>query len=218
MGEEFNQRRRGKIAQCPRHIREQICRLLDDGKSGREVIDWVNAQAEVQALLAEKFAGEPISDNNLSQWFKGGFQDWREAQAKVEETTAKMELSLKLAQAAGGSMSEGALAVAAGRIMTELEGAEGKQLIALARGAAALRGQELDKEKVEIARERTVQRGEIIKLDREKFERLVVGKFIDWAANEEARAIATGSDRKEVKMDKLITLMFGPRPEPAPTP
>ncbi len=191
--------------------------MLDEGKQGPEILAWANAQPAVQALLMEKFEGEPLSDNNLSQWFKGGFQDWRKGQATVEETQAKMELSLKLAQAAGGSMAEGALAVAAGRIMSELESAEGKQLIALARGAATLRGKELDKDKVDIARDRTKQRQEIIALDREKFERLAVGKFIDWAENDKAREIATSAEPREVKMDQLITLMFGQRPESAPT-
>lgn len=209
----INPRRRGKIALLPRHVREELCRRLDDGKQGEEILTWLNAQPETVALVAEKFEGEAVSHNNLSQWFKGGFQDWKLGQAKVEKTQALMEISLKVAEAAGGSMSEGAQAIAAGKIMTALEAAEGKELIALTRAVATLRGKEIDKERTQIARDRTQQRAEVIDLDRQKFQRLAVGKFIDWALDEKAREIATSDAPREVKMDQLIDLMFGKRPE-----
>ena len=213
MSDEISTRRRGKIAQCPRHIRERIYAMLDDGKQGREVLAWANAQPEVVALVKEKFEGEPISDNNLSQWFKGGFLDWRAEQEEVEKTQKFAEFSLRLAGAAGGSVSEGAAAIAAGRIMTALESAEGETLINLVSSIGTLRGKEIDKAKLGLVEHRNRQRDEQLDLERQRFQRLAVGKFIDWVANEEARAIASGSASKEVKMDQLIELMFGKRPE-----
>lgn len=212
MSDEISTRRRGKIAQCPRAVREELNRRLDDGQQGPQILPWINSLPEVQKLLAEKFHGEPISDNNLSQWFKGGFLEWRRQQEGVEKTAALAELSVRIAKAAGGSIAEGALAVAGGKVLAELETAEGEGLLNLVSGVSVLRARELEAEKVQIARHRTRQRDEAIALEREKFQRLAVKKFIDWAADQEAITKATGSDPEEVKMDWLLERMFGPRP------
>lgn len=212
----INPRRRGKIALCPRHIREEICRMLDDGRQGPEILAWANAQPEVQALLMEKFEGEAISDNNLSQWFKGGFQDWREAQSQIDHTRGLAELSMDLAKSAGGNMSEGVLAIAAGRIMSVLETADPDKLTGLVLGATAIRSTEQTQQKIALAKHRNDQRDRQLELETQKFHRLAVGKFIDWAENEKAREIATSDAPREVKMDQLITLMFGQRPVTPP--
>lgn len=208
----LNTRRRGKIAQLPRHVREELNRRLDDGQQGPQILPWLNGLAETKALLAEKFASEPISDNNLSQWFKGGFQEWLAQQREVEKTTSMAELAVRIAKSAGGSIAEGALAVAAGKVLGALESAEGEGLLDLVTGVATLRGKEIDAQKLEVAKHRTRQRDEVIALEREKFQRLVVGKFIDFAENEKALEIAKGEGDREVRMDSLIPLMFGPRP------
>jgi hypothetical protein len=69
--------RTGKIARLPAHIRHGLNRRLDNGALGTGLADWLNALPEVQRVLAERFASQPISDDNLSQWRHGGFQDWR---------------------------------------------------------------------------------------------------------------------------------------------
>ena len=207
-------RRRGKIAQCPRSVREELCRRLDDGQQGPEILAWINGLADVQAMLAAKFGGERVSDNNLSQWFKGGYKEWRQQQEGVEKTAAMAELSMRIAREAGGSIAEGALAVAGGKVLAALEGAEGEGLLDLVSGVSVLRAREIDAGRLEVARHRTRQRDAVIALERDKFQRLVAGKFLDWAANEKAREIAAGADTREVKMDQLISLMFGPRPAP----
>jgi hypothetical protein len=211
--ETYSTRRRGKIAQCPRRVREEICRRLDNGAQGDQILPWLNAQPEVKALIAERWNGFEISDNNLSEWFKGGFLDWQKKETEVDNTERLAEFSMRLAKATGGSMSEGAVAVAGGKLLTALESAEGKQLLGLVTGATKLRGVELTKERVDIQRERNRQRDEIIDLDRQKFQRLTAELFLKWFANKQAEEIAAGADRKEVKMDKLIELMFGARPE-----
>lgn len=213
-----NARRRGKFAQLPRHIRETINRMLDDGRTGREVLEWANAQPEVIAMVAEKFGGEPLSDNNLSQWFKGGFLDWRREQEQVEKTAALAELSMRIAKESGGSIAEGAVAIAGGKVLAALESADGEGLLDLITGVANLRGKEIDAAKLELAKHRSRQRDEVIALEKEKFQRLVVGKFIDLAENQKAMEIAKSDDSRDVKMDQLMELMFGKRPQPAPAP
>lgn len=67
----------GKIARLPAAIREELNRHLDNGALGRELVPWLNALPEVQRVLAARFAGRLITEDNLSEWRRGGFQDWR---------------------------------------------------------------------------------------------------------------------------------------------
>ena len=59
--------RQGKIARLPKAIRDELNRRLANGRAGREVLAWLNALPETQAVLAE-FDGKPISDPNLTRW------------------------------------------------------------------------------------------------------------------------------------------------------
>jgi hypothetical protein len=63
--------RRGKIARLPKEIRERLNRALEDGKEGKELLEWLNGLPEGQAVLAAEFGGAPISANNLSNWTGG---------------------------------------------------------------------------------------------------------------------------------------------------
>jgi hypothetical protein len=68
--------RTGKIARLPKLIRDELNRRLDNGADGPELLAWLNALPEVQAVLAEKFAGRPLSKQNLSDWRLGGYAEW----------------------------------------------------------------------------------------------------------------------------------------------
>ena len=68
--------RTGKIARLPSPIRLELNRRLDNGALGSDLVAWLNALPEVQHVLAERYAGHPITDDNLSQWRHGGFRDW----------------------------------------------------------------------------------------------------------------------------------------------
>jgi hypothetical protein len=77
--------RTGKIARLPEAIREQLNQRLFDGIPGRKIIPWLGTLPEVQRIMAEQFTSVPISENNLSEWRRGGYQDWlREKQARTE--------------------------------------------------------------------------------------------------------------------------------------
>jgi hypothetical protein len=84
---ETRRSRRGKIARLPSDIREQLNRRLDDGESGKDLVNWLNGLPEVRSVLDAKFGGQPINHVNLSNWKQGGgFDDWqarREAAARV---------------------------------------------------------------------------------------------------------------------------------------
>ena len=89
-------KRRGKIARLPQRIRHELSIRLDDGDPIVEILAWLNPLPEVQAVLAEHFAGEPVTTKNLSQWQKGGHQDWLQwqeelaAAEQLRDTTAEL--------------------------------------------------------------------------------------------------------------------------------
>ena len=49
--------RNGKIARLPRALRDELNRRLDDGEPGNRLVEWLNAQPEVAAGLADPTGG-----------------------------------------------------------------------------------------------------------------------------------------------------------------
>ena len=78
-------KRTGKIARLPHQLRDQLNQRLHNGEPGVDLIKWLNSLPEVQAVLAEHFAGVPISPQNLSEWNNGGFLDWLTTQELLED-------------------------------------------------------------------------------------------------------------------------------------
>ena len=56
----------GKIARLPGEIREEINTRLYDGKSGPDILAWLNELQPVKEILAAQFDGVPVSHQNLS--------------------------------------------------------------------------------------------------------------------------------------------------------
>lgn len=68
--------RTGKIARLPHAVREELNRRLRDGEPGGPLLEWLNAHEEVLAVLQDRFDGQPINKQNLSDWRLGGHRDW----------------------------------------------------------------------------------------------------------------------------------------------
>ena len=83
--------RTGKIARLPREVREKLNRRLLDGEQGKRLVAWLNELPEVQAVLDANFGGRPIAEQNLSEWKKGGFEDWRRHQESLEMAGRMLE-------------------------------------------------------------------------------------------------------------------------------
>jgi len=79
-----NPTRNGKIARLPKPIREEINQRLANGATAHSLLDWLNSLPEVQAVVQSEFDGHPVSDQNLSQWRKGGYEDWLRHQEALE--------------------------------------------------------------------------------------------------------------------------------------
>jgi len=69
--------RNGKIAALPHNLREQLNLRLQHGEASPPLLDWLNSQPEVLAVLKDTFDGVPISKQNLSAWRQGGFLEWQ---------------------------------------------------------------------------------------------------------------------------------------------
>jgi hypothetical protein len=213
--------RTGKIARLPLAIREELNERLRDNHSGGEILTWVNALPITQEILQKQFASEPISDANLSVWRQGGFAEWLEDQEKVHKVQKLSELSLRLAKASGGNLSEGLLAIAAGKLQEALEaGAEidtdeegnpiltGPSLDKLVTALAKVRGMELEAQKLEVKRIEVTQKGQALDLETRKFNHLRVKSFIEWMADEEAKKIATSDLATDAKLEALGQYLF----------
>lgn len=89
--------RPGKIARLPRDIREQLNLRLEAAQPGPQILEWLNSLDEVRRLADSDFDGQPVSKQNLSQWRRGGFQDWlalqdlRAGLDQLDEVTADIE-------------------------------------------------------------------------------------------------------------------------------
>jgi hypothetical protein len=83
--------RLGKIARLPYGLRSQLNARLADNEPAADLIDWLNSQPEVQAVLAGQFDGRPITQQNLSAWKLGGFRDWERFQESRLEARTFLE-------------------------------------------------------------------------------------------------------------------------------
>jgi len=72
--------RRSKIAHLDKNIRDDLNQKLEEGEPGNQIVDWLNSQEEVQSMLRCQFKGNPITEQNLSDWRNSGFLEWQRAQ------------------------------------------------------------------------------------------------------------------------------------------
>ena len=68
--------RKSKIARLPRSIRDELNHRLDNGQPGIRLVEWLNNLPEVKEILVREFDGNRITPQNLSEWKRGGYQDW----------------------------------------------------------------------------------------------------------------------------------------------
>ena len=85
--------RTGKIARLPKKIRDQLNRRLQDGRPGPEIVEWLNTLPPVRRVLHEQFTDQPVVEQNLSQWRKGGYLDWLRHQETQAQTRWMIERS-----------------------------------------------------------------------------------------------------------------------------
>jgi hypothetical protein len=211
---------KGKIARLTARLREAVNRRLHDGETAGQILPWLNAQPDTIKMVEIHFAGELVTPQNLSAWRQGGFQRWLQDLDETENTKTLATFAAKLASAAGGDMAAGAKAIAAGKILSRLQGlgddADMETLLALTKATQALHSADLDTKKLAQTERALVQKQQALDLLETKFELETSKKFLEWYADERAKRIAESPDAKEVKMDQLRLLLFGKAPEAHP--
>lgn len=131
--------RTGKIARLPRDIRNLLNGRLQDGEPGTRLVEWLNALPDVRQVLADEFGGREISEQNLSEWRQGGYQDWlarQETLACARELAGDAE---ELAEAADGSLADHLAVVLSARYAALVSGWDGEMDDAFRRQTRALR-------------------------------------------------------------------------------
>jgi len=84
----MSNRRTGKIARLPKEIRDVVNLMLRDGASYPDVIK-----------MLEDHGHPGFNEENVSNWFKGGFCDWERDQRRIEDIRARSQASLEMVRA-----------------------------------------------------------------------------------------------------------------------
>ncbi len=111
-----------KISRLPAAVREELNQRLFDEQTGTDIILWVNALPEVQAVLTREYGGKPVNYNNLSCWRRRQYAVWLKKHDFNLRIQGLAKLAYELAAATGKSLSETAMAIASGKILEVLEG------------------------------------------------------------------------------------------------
>ena len=155
--------RLGKIARLPREIREQLNVRLSNGEVGRQLVEWLNGLPEVSVMLAARFGGRPINEQNLTEWKQGGYEDWLRHQEDCAYANILSENAGELEKEAGAIRLEDRLAapmaLALARLLREGEESAGgadkqKTVLGVAQELAQLRRGSHEAERVRLERER----------------------------------------------------------------
>ncbi len=203
----------GKISRLPAELRNEICVRLHNGETSATILPWLNARPEAVKLVSEQFDGSPITPQNLSEWKGGEYAKWLSRREKIQNLK---ELSMWAADVSrrGVNLAGGSAAIIAGKILEiaddlQISVDEPEKLAALTRAVAQLQNGELAAQKLRNENVRLKHAAEKLELERQKFRRDTVELFIKWVADEQAKQIALSSEDKNVKMEKLLELMYG---------
>jgi hypothetical protein len=67
---------KGNIDRLPRNLRDDLNLRLEIAEPSGSILAWLNALPEALAVLASRLGGSQTSEQNLTNWRKGGCQDW----------------------------------------------------------------------------------------------------------------------------------------------
>jgi hypothetical protein len=96
----------GKIGRLPEVIREQVNGRLEREETASSIAEWLNSLPEVRAMLEKDFGGVPISQQNVSEWSRGGFVESQMRRAAVEFAVGLKEENSALPNFEVGDFSE----------------------------------------------------------------------------------------------------------------
>lgn len=104
------QARTGKIARAPYEIRKAVNEMLRDGHTARSVI-----------ALLDGAGIKGVSEQNVTNWREGGYQDFLKEQSRLEEMQFKREFAMEIVrQNQGSQLQEATLHLAASQLYEAL--------------------------------------------------------------------------------------------------
>jgi hypothetical protein len=201
--------RKGKIGRMPVAIRNEVNRRLFENEGGSKILTWLHEQPDALRILDEYFAEEPVTAQNLSEWRKGGYQDWLRRRDQVDRLKDLSEFALKLGEAAGGSIADGSAAIAGGRIMNMMESADDEDMSGLVKSLFLIRAGDQEKVKLDIRKKVLSQRDEVIDLSKKKFQRQTCELYLKWYDDERAKKVVESRASNSEKLEQLGKVMFG---------
>jgi preprotein translocase subunit SecD len=224
--------RKGKIASLPAAIRDEVSTRLFDGQGAPQILPFLNKNPEVRKILKERWKDEDVSAQNLSEWRSGGFADWMRDNERIEATQRLAEYAFKLAQASGGSISEGAAAIAGGKILELLEkaaaadedvkfGKDGEPIFKLGDlidSLVSLRHTDIAQSRVKQNAKTLEQRDRALELEEKRFQRQTAELFIKFYDDKRAKEIMSRKGTSDVKVPDLVKVIFGERPKESSVP
>lgn len=194
--------RNGKVARLPFDVREDINRRLLDGEKAHVICAAVNKSQGLTGRAA-------LTDNNISEWRKGGYEEWQKKSSRVEQIKRLSEFALRLAESAGSDLNAGAAAIAGGRILDVIESASDEDLSKLIQDLASLRHLDQNAQKLELEKIRLRQKDEALLIEKKKFQRTTCELFLKWFDEKSARDIAKSGLSNAEKIETLGKAMFG---------
>ncbi len=215
--------RTGKIARLPLEVKNELNRRLRDGESGPSLLKWLNSLPETKTVMAAQFHGQPATEQNLSQWRKGGYVQWLTQQEILASVNQTLDDAAQIKDATPGSLTDAMARLLTARLSVVLadlktHGADGKinyeSLHALCVDLVELRRGDHNAERLRIERERLDMEREHQAAMRERTMQERVEEFWEWASHEDIRhEICRGYKTSEERMKLLVRLMFGERPK-----
>ena len=202
-----------KIARLPHDIREDLNRRLYDGKTGPEILTWLNELPVVKEILRAHFGGAPINLPNLSKWRAKGYQRWLKKQEPLAAIQELSEDASDLVNAGRGRIASGAATVASGQILEYLRNLppekrtpeEFEKVISL---LSVLLKAEHGEARLKLAEKRVLQRDEHLLLIRDRDQRDDVAVALRALSDAQAREIHASSHNYAQKIELLGHHMF----------
>lgn len=203
----------GKLGRLPWAVKRELHNHLRDAVPGPEVLRWLHAQPDVQAILAAQWQGKDITPQNLSD-YRGSseYQKWLTSQSALEVSKDKTKFVLGFAADAGMDLLDAGSAIVVSRLLEDLELAEGDEAVNLMRTLSSFQKGGNARALLDVRRAELVLNTKRTELDREKMERQTVAAFMKFARTKEAQDILDNGKPKGVQMDLLHDLMFGKKP------
>ena len=68
--------RNGKVARLSFEIREDLNHRLLENVPVKDILVWLNADPTVTRVMETLFEGRPVTEQNVSEWRQGGYEEW----------------------------------------------------------------------------------------------------------------------------------------------